>query len=81
MLDLHGVRASVSRTGNCYDNPLVESFWDMLKTEMVYHRRFATTQEAKRAVFESIEMFYNRKRLHAALGYVSPEQFELNQNR
>ncbi|MCX5690067.1 MAG: IS3 family transposase, partial [Planctomycetota bacterium] len=81
LLDLHGVRASMSRTGNCYDNAPVESFWGKLKTEMVYHCRFATKQEAKRAVFEYIEMFYNRKRLHAALGYVSPEQFELSQNR
>ena len=81
LLDLHGVRASMSRTGNCYDNAPVESFWGKLKTEMVYHRRFATKQEATRAVFEYIEMFYNRKRLHAALGYVSPEQFELSQNR
>ena len=81
LLNLYGIQASMSRTGNCYDNAPVESFWGKLKTEMVYHRRFATKQEAKRAVFEYIEMFYNRKRLHAALGYVSPEQFELSQKR
>jgi len=76
LLERHGVTASMSRTGNCYDNAVVESFWGKLKTEMVYHERFATKQEARAAVFEYIEMFYNRKRLHAALDYLSPEQFE-----
>jgi putative transposase len=76
LLDLHGMESSMSRTGNCYDNAVVESFWGKLKTEMVYHRRFATKEEARAAVFEYIEMFYNRKRLHAALDYLSPEQFE-----
>jgi len=66
----------MSRTGNCYDNAVVESFWGKLKTEMVYHERFATRAQARAAVFEYIEMFYNRKRLHAALDYLSPEAFE-----
>ncbi len=66
----------MSRTGNCYDNAVVESFWGKLKTEMVYHERFATKAKARAAVFEYIEMFYNRRRLHAALDYLSPEQFE-----
>lgn len=76
LLDLHGMKASMSRTGNCYDNAMVESFWGKLKTEMVYHEHFATKAEARAAVFEYIEMFYNRQRLHAALDYLSPEQFE-----
>lgn len=71
-----GVEMSMSRTGNCYDNAVVESFWGKLKAEMVHHRRFATREEARIAIFEYIEMFYNPKRLHAALGYVSPTQFE-----
>jgi putative transposase len=79
LLDLHGVRASMSRTGNCYDNAMVESFWGKLKTEMVYHEHFATKTQARAAVFEYIEVFYNRKRLHAALDYLSPEQFEARQ--
>jgi putative transposase len=79
LLDLNGMEASMSRTGNCYDNAVVESFWGKLKTEMVYHRRFATKEEARAAVFEYIEMFYNRQRLHAALDYLSPEQFEARQ--
>ena len=76
LLDERGIQASMSRTGDCYDNAVVESFWGKLKTEMVYHERFATMARARAAVFEYIEVFYNRQRLHAALGYVSPEQFE-----
>lgn len=79
LLASHGLEVSMSRTGECYDNAVVESFWGKLKTEMVYHRRFATKEEARSAVFEYIEMFYNRKRLYAALDYLSPEQFEANQ--
>jgi putative transposase len=79
LLDLHGMRASMSRTGNCYDNAVVESFWGKLKTEMVYHQHFATKAQARAAVFAYIEMFYNRQRLHAALNYLSPEQFEARQ--
>ncbi len=76
LLEANGIRASMSRTGDCYDNAVVESFWGKLKTEMVYHERFRTKAQARAAVFEYIEVFYNRKRLHAALGYRSPEQFE-----
>jgi len=76
LLERHGITASMSRTGNCYDNAVVESFWGKLKTEMVYHERFATKAQARAAVFEYIEMFYNRRRLHAALDYLSPEAFE-----
>jgi putative transposase len=76
ILDEHGIEASMSRTGDCYDNAVVESLWGKLKTEMVYHEHFATRAQARAAVFEYIEVFYNRQRLHAALGYVSPEQFE-----
>lgn len=76
LLERHGMEASMSRTGNCYDNAVVESFWGKLKTEMVNHERFATKARARAAVFEYIEMFYNRTRLHAALDYLSPEQFE-----
>lgn len=72
----HGMESSMSRTGNCYDNAAVESFWGKLKTEMVYHEHFKTKAQARAAVFEYIEMFYNRKRLHAALDYQSPEAFE-----
>ncbi|MBX3379060.1 MAG: IS3 family transposase [Phycisphaeraceae bacterium] len=74
LLEQHGIEPSMSRTGNCYDSAMVESFWGKLKTEMVYHRRFKTKAEARAAVFDYIEAFYNRMRLHAALGYLSTEQ-------
>ncbi len=74
-----GVEMSMSRTGNCYDNAVIESFWGKLKVEMVNHRKFATHEEARVAIFEYIEMFYNRERLHAALDYLSPVQFENRQ--
>jgi len=81
MLSMHGITVSMSRTGDCYDNAVVESFWGKLKAEMVYHKRFATRAQARAAVFDYIEVFYNRQRLHAALGYVSPEQFEAGRRR
>jgi putative transposase len=76
LLAHHGVEASMSRTGNCYDNAVVESFWGKLKTEWLNHQHFATKAQARAAVFEYIEMFHNRTRLHAALEYLSPEAFE-----
>ena len=72
----NGIRASMSRTGNCYDNAVMESFWGKLKSEMAFHERFATIAQARAAVFDYIEAFYNRVRIHATLGYLSPEQFE-----
>jgi transposase InsO family protein len=68
--------ASMSRTGNCYDNAMMESFWSTLKLELVYRRSFATRSEARAAVFAYIEVFYNRQRLHSSLGYHSPAEFE-----
>jgi transposase InsO family protein len=76
----HGLIASMSRKGNCYDNAFVESFWSSLKYETVYQRRFATRAEAKAALFDYIEAFYNRTRLHSSLGYVSPITFESQLN-
>ena len=80
LLARHGLVASMSRKGNCYDNAFVESFWSSLKYETVYHRRFATRAEAKAALFDYIEIFYNRTRLHSSLGYVSPITFESQLN-
>lgn len=71
--------ASMSRKGNCYDNAAMESFWSTLKQELVYRRHFKTREEARQAIFDFIEVFYNRRRLHSALGYCSPIDFE-NQN-
>src|SRR5262249_12275569 len=69
VLAAHGLLASMSRKGNCYDNAFIESFWSSLKYETVYHRKFATRAEAKTALFDYIESFYNRTRLHSSLGY------------
>jgi len=68
---------SMSRTGNCWDNAVAESFFSTLKHELVYRRKFATHDEARSAIFQYIEGFYNRRRRHSTLGYVSPEEYEL----
>ena len=73
-----GMRPSMSRKGNCYDNAPVESFWGALKEELIYHRRFRTRLEAKAAIQEYIEVFYNRMRRHSALGNVAPAIFAEN---
>ena len=70
------MQVSMSRTGNCYDNAPMESFFGTLKTELVYHCHYATRAEAKTAIFEYIEVFYNRFRRHSALDYQSPVAFE-----
>jgi transposase InsO family protein len=75
LLAQHHVIVSMSRTGNCYDNAMKESFFATLKTECA-SQPFATRAQARTAVFEYIEGFYNRQRLHSALGYLSPVQFE-----
>jgi putative transposase len=71
---------SMSRRGNCYDNAAMESFWSSLKRELVYRRQFATREQARAAIFEWIEVFYNRTRLHSALGFQSPVDFEQQLN-
>lgn len=76
LLARHGLAASMSRTGNCYDNAVVESFFGTLKTELTHHHTYATRNEARLALFEYLEVFYNRKRRHSALGYRSPAEYE-----
>jgi transposase InsO family protein len=73
-----GLRPSMSRKGNCYDNAPVESFWGTLKEELIYHRRFRTRAEAQAAIQEYIEVFYNRMRRHSALGNLAPAIFAEN---
>jgi putative transposase len=75
-----GFERSMSRRGDCYDNAAMESFFKTLKTELVYHRKFATRAEAMSSIFEYIEVFYNRKRRHSSLGYMSPEEYEASLN-
>nr|WP_018268918.1 IS3 family transposase [Bradyrhizobium elkanii] len=72
-----GLRASMSRKGDCYDNAPMESFFHTLKTELVHHRQYQTRAEAQRDIFAFIEGFYNRTRRHSAIGYISPIEMEL----
>jgi transposase InsO family protein len=73
-----GIKPSMSRTGCCYDNAPMESFFHTLKVELVHQRRWATREEARRDLFAYIEGYYNRRRIHSALGYLTPEQAERN---
>ena len=72
LLEKCKMKASMSRKGNCYDNAPMESFWGTLKNELVYHQRYTTRDKAVREITEYIEIFYNRQRRQASLGYLSP---------
>ena len=74
-----GMVMSMSRTGNCHDNAVAESFFANLKNELTFHNDFRTRQEAKSAIFDYIELFYNRKRPHQTLNYASPVEYETMQ--
>ena len=75
LLDQFGMKASMSRKGNCYDNAPMESFWGTLKCELVHHHRYTTRKEAIKEITEYIEVFYNRQRRQARLGYLSPAAY------
>ena len=77
MLKRFNIIPSMSRRGNCYDNAVVESFFKTLKRECVRKQVFITREEAKAAIFHYIEMFYNSKRRHSYLDYLSPNEFEI----
>jgi transposase InsO family protein len=79
-LRAHGMTASMSRRGNCYDNARAESFFSTLKIEHVYRHQYQTRQEARQSIFEWIEGFYNRQRRHSTLGNLCPVDFENNLN-
>lgn len=72
----HGIIQSMSRKGNCWDNAVAESFFHTLKTELTNHCKFNNQKEAKNVIFEYIEVFYNRTRIHSANNYLSPVEFE-----
>lgn len=78
LLKQHGLLASMSAKGNCYDNAPMESFWGSLKNELVHHRRYETRAEAEASIREYIEIFYNRQRRHSRLGNVAPAVFAQN---
>lgn len=75
----HGIKQSMSRKGNCWDNAVAESFFHTIKTELMYQHKFKTREEAKHAIFEYIEVFYNRVRMHSANDYLSPVKYEETQ--
>lgn len=81
LTDRHGVKLSMSGTGNCYDNAVAESFFHTLKTEHTNFCNYRIREEAKNSIFDYVEVFYNRKRLHSTLGYLSPLDFEISQNK
>lgn len=80
LLELHKMKASMSRKGNCLDNAPMESFFSSLKNELVHRTRFQTRRDAKAALFEYIEIFYNRQRRHSSIGYRTPTQARLDMN-
>jgi len=70
------ITCSIARRGNCWDNAVVESFFSALKRELIHRHQFQTREEATRAIFDYVEVFYNRQRSHSHLGYLSPVEFE-----
>lgn len=76
LLAQHGALSSMGRTGNCYDNAAMESFWATLKAELVQGQRFQSLQQTRLALFDYIDIFYNRHRLHSAIGYKPPDVYE-----
>ncbi|MGO8684611.1 MAG: transposase [Thermoleophilia bacterium] len=79
MLSEHGIVQSLSRPRQCWDNAVAESFFSTLKEELLYRRSWPTRTAAKRAIFEYVEVFYNRQRMHSALDYLSPVAYEAKQ--
>ncbi len=67
---------SMSRKGNCYDNACIESFHSILKRELIYLEKFRTREQAIKRIFEYIEVWYNRERIHSSIGYLSPAEYE-----
>lgn len=76
LLKEHGIVCSMSRKGNCYDNASMESFFHSFKVELIHHEDFHTREDARSATFDYIELFYNRKRRHSSIDYLSPMEFE-----
>ncbi|MNL65447.1 Integrase core domain protein [compost metagenome] len=77
LLNETGIKQSMSRKGNCWDNAVAESFFKTLKAEFVYHRKFENREAAKIEIFRYIEGFYHPKRIHSSIGYRTPNEMEL----
>jgi transposase InsO family protein len=80
ILNIYNFNCSMSRKGNCWDNACAESFFRSLKVEEVNHYKYSTRDEARASIFEYIEIFYNRKRIHSSLGYLTPEEYEIQKS-
>jgi putative transposase len=78
ILSDQAITCSMSRRANCWDNAARESFFRSLKVECTYHEKYLTRDEARKSVFDYIEVFYNRERKHSSIGYQSPNQYEMN---
>ena len=76
LVDRHQAISSMSAKGNCYDNAAMESFWATLKTDLRISKPFQTKEDARLAIFDYIEVFYNRRRIHSAIGDLSPLDYE-----
>lgn len=76
LLEINKFKQSMSGSGNCYDNAVIESFWHTLKTERIYWSNYKTREEAKKDIFDYIEVFYNRERRHSKIGNIAPAKFE-----
>ncbi len=76
-LTASGIRCSMSQKGNCWDNAVIESFFNQFKVELIYADNYQAIEDAKAGIFEYIEIFYNRERRHSAIGYVSPHEYEM----
>jgi len=76
LLKKNNITGSMSRKGNCYDNACIESFHSVIKKELIFHENYETRKEAKMSIFNYIETFYNYKRVHSTIGYLSPVAFE-----
>ena len=72
------MHSSMSRRGNCYDNAVAESFFSTLKNELTHGQDYRTRDQARLAIFDYIEVFYNRQRIHQSLNYITPEQAEMS---
>lgn len=77
LLNANGIRCSMSRKGDCWDNAVMESFYSTLKMELTHHCSYRSRDEARREIFEYIEVFYNRQRMHSSLDYLTPTEYEM----
>ena len=76
LLEINGILCSMSGKSNCWDNAVMESFYRTLKVELIYQSKYETRKQAQRDIFEYIEIFYNRERLHSSIDYFSPDEYE-----